>query len=408
MASMTATASVTTIAPTGHATARLLEQVERIAPIIKTGAAHAEANRRLSDDVYSAMFDAGLFGMLAPKAYGGLELHPVEFMKVLEAVARIDASAAWNLEMNQLAAAGLAFFSDVTVREILKDGPTTIAGALFPLAVASRVEGGWRITGRCPFASGAHHAPWLMLPASEMDGDEPKIDPATGHPAPFGVLIPREQATLLDTWHTMGMRGTGSIDFTVQDVFVPDRMTMRIAPLETPAVGFEGHLYRMWPLCGIAGEGAICVAIAAGAIDAAVQVCREKTPAYNSVPLREQQLAQFQLGKAKSRVDAARDTLHAAAAEAYDEVAESGALLSNSAKIRIQLAVCFAAEASADAVRLVNDTVGSSSIRAGQPFERYFRDIHVMIQHSDKSSARYATAGRLMLGLENDWVWLSF
>jgi alkylation response protein AidB-like acyl-CoA dehydrogenase len=329
-------------------------------------------------------------------------------MKVVEAIARIDPAAAWNLEMNQLAAASLGLFPEVTVREILRDGPTAIAGGLFPLAAAARVEGGWRITGRCPFASGAHNAPWLLLPAVEMDGDQPKIDPATGQPAPFAVLVRRDQATILDTWHTLGMRGTGSTDFAVRDVFVPGRMTTPIAPFQHPASGFEGPLYRMWPLCGIACEGVVCVAIAADAVEAAVQLCREKTPAYNTIPLREQQLAQFQLGKARSRVEAARDTLYASAAEGYDEVVESGALLSNGAKIRIQLAVCFAAEACAEAVRLVNDAVGASAIRQGQPFERYFRDIHVMMQHSDKSSPRYATAGRLMLGLENDWVWLSF
>jgi alkylation response protein AidB-like acyl-CoA dehydrogenase len=107
-------------------------------------------------------------------------------------------------------------------------------------------------------------------------------------------------------------------------------------------------------------------------------------------------------------VEAARDTLHRAAAEGYEDVVQSGSLLSIDAKIRLQLAICFAAEACAEAVRIVNDAVGASSIRLAQPFERHFRDVHVLIQHSDKSSARYASAGRLMFGLENGWVWLSF
>ena len=137
-------------------------------------------------------------------------------------------------------------------------------------------------------------------------------------------------------------------------------------------------------------------------------MCRTKTPAYNATPLREQQLAQFQIGKAKARVEASRDTLHRAATEAYEEVTRSRALLSVEAKVRLQLAVCFAAEACAEAVRLVHDAVGTSSVRLGQPFERHLRDSHVLLQHSDKSSARYASAGRLLFGLENDWVWLSF
>jgi alkylation response protein AidB-like acyl-CoA dehydrogenase len=114
------------------------------------------------------------------------------------------------------------------------------------------------------------------------------------------------------------------------------------------------------------------------------------------------------MGKAKARVEASRDTLHRAASEAYDETALSKKRLSTDAKIRLQLAVSFAAEACAEAVRFVNDSVGASSIRRGSPFERYFRDVHVLLQHSSKSSARYGSAGRLLFALENDWVWLSF
>jgi alkylation response protein AidB-like acyl-CoA dehydrogenase len=152
----------------------------------------------------------------------------------------------------------------------------------------------------------------------------------------------------------------------------------------------------------------VAVGVSAAAVDEAVQLCRAKTPACNATPLREQQLAQFQMGKAKARVEAPRDTLNRAAEATYDDVVTSNALLSREAKIRLQLAACFTAEACAEAVRFVNDTVGTSSIRVGQPFERHFRDTHVLLQHSSKSSARYGSAGRLTFGLENDWVWLSF
>ena len=389
-------------------TGRLLDQVERITPLIREHAATAESSRRLSPAVWDAMHEAGLFGMMAPRAYGGLELEPVDAMRVWEAVARADASAAWNLVMNQAISTIVAWLPAASAREIMRDGPITVAGALNPPAAAQRVDGGWRITGQVPFGSGCHNAAWLAMPAVEMDGDQPKVDPETGHPAPFGVLLPRAQATILDTWNTLGMRGTGSHDFAVRDLFVPDERTIPIGPLTNPAPGFEGPLYRMWPWSGVVGEGSVSVGVAASAVEAAVELCRTKTPAYNATPLREQQLAQFQIGKAKARVEAARDTLHRAAAEAYDEVTRTGTLLSVAAKVRLQLALCFAAEACAEAVRYVNDAVGTSSVRLSQPFERHFRDAHVLMQHSDKSSARYASAGRLLFGLENDWVWLSF
>src|SRR5262245_14356499 len=390
---------------TSDVTTNLLNQVERIRPLIKEHATSAEANRQLSNTVYDAMYAAGLFTMLAPTAHGGLELHPVETMQVWEAVARIDASAAWNLVMNQAIAAYAAWLPAAGAQEVFRNGPPTVAGALNPPAAATRAERGWRITGQCPFGSGCHNAQWLAMPAIEMDGDHPKIDPATGQPvAAFGVFLPRTAATILDTWHTMGMRGTGSTDFAVQDLFVPDRLTVPVAPLKNPAPGFEGPLFRMWPWTAILGEATVSVGVAAAAVDAATQLGKTKTPSYNATPLREQQLAQFQMGKAKARVEAARDTLHCAAEAAYDDVAKRGGLLSVEAKIRLQLAVCFAAETCAEAIRYVNDAVGTAAIRLEQPFERYFRDTHVLLQHSDKSSARYSSAGRLMFGLANDWV----
>lgn len=386
----------------------LLEAVERLRPLIEEHAGSAETNRQLSNVVYDAMYRAGLFAMLAPKAYRGLELHPIEAMRVWEAVARIDSAAAWNLVMNQAISAYAAWLPAEGARDVFRDGPATTAGAFNPAGTAIRANGGWRVTGRVPFASGCQQAQWLSMPVVEMDGDRPKMDPATKRPTTFAVFFPRTTASILDTWHTVGMRGTGSTDFAVQDLFVPDRLTAPICPLGKPAPGFEGPLFRMWPWTAILGEVTVSVGIAAAAVDAAVRVCQTKTAAYNATPLREQQLAQCQMGKAKARVEASRDTLHCAACEAYDETAASKARLSVEAKIRLQLAVSFAAEACAEAVRYVNDAVGASSIRLGSPFERHFRDVHVLLQHSSKSSARYGSAGRLMFGLESDWVWLNF
>jgi alkylation response protein AidB-like acyl-CoA dehydrogenase len=401
---------VTTTVSSAHTdvTADLLGRVERLRPLIQEHAAEAEANRQLSDVVFDAMYKAGLFAMQAPKAYGGLELHPVETMRVIEAVARIDSATAWNLSMNQAITPFAAWLSDEGAREIYGDGPTTMAGALHPPAAATRVEGGWRITGQCPFGSGCHQATWLAMPAVEMDGDQPKIDPATGQPVPFGVFLPRTEAKILDTWHTLGMRGTGSTDFAVEDLFVPDLLTVSIGPLRNPAPGFEGPLFRMLPFTAVLCEATVSVGVAAAMVDQATELCKTKTPAYNVTPLREQQLAQFLMGKAKSRVEASRDTLYRAAEAGYDDVASSGTTLSVDAKIRLQLAASFAAEACAEAVRLVSDAIGTSSIRTTQPFERHFRDAHTLLQHSSKSSPRYGSAGRLMFGLETDWVWLTF
>ena len=385
----------------------LIAAVERIRPILAEHRSRAEHERQLPQESYDAMVGANLFAMLAPKAYDGLELHPIEVMPVWEAVSRIDSAAGWNLVMNGTVTGFIAWLPAEGAKELLAEGPTTVAGALFPPQPARQVDGGWRVTGQVPYASGCANASWLALPAIPMEGDQPKVDAETGKPIALGVFFPRDQGRVLDTWHTVGMRGTGSAHIAVEDLFVPDRRTMLVRPLEKPAPGFEGPLYRMVPWLSILGEATVSVGIAAAAVDALVELVKTKTPAYTVTPLREQQFAQLTAAKARSRVEAARDTLHRAAEEAYADVA-GGSLLSWDAKIRLQLAVCFAAEACAEAVRLVCDVAGASAIRTEQPFERYLRDVHVLLQHSSKSAPRYTSAGRLMFGLENDWVWLSF
>jgi alkylation response protein AidB-like acyl-CoA dehydrogenase len=382
----------------------LLNVVERLRPIIEEHAPRAEADRRLSPEVYQAMFDAGLFNMYAPQKYGGFELPIVDVMTVWEAVARIDSAAAWNLQMNQVFTGLAAFLPDEGAREVFADGPTTAAGAFFPPAAATKVDGGWRITGRVPFASGGHHSAWCAMAALEMEGDQPKLDPATGQPTGLAMIFPQKDTQILDTWHTVGMRGTGSTDIAVDDLFVPDRRAAIVARLDNPAPGFDGPLYRMFPWPGILGEATVSVGIAAAAVDRLVDLVQTKTPAYQVTPLRDQQLAHYLTGKAQARVAAARDTIHRAAEEAYDEASRS--LLSWDTKLRLQLAVCFAADASAEAVRLVNEVAGTSAIRLEQGFERHGRDAHVLIQHASKSAHRYVTAGRLIFGLDNDFPFL--
>lgn len=390
-----------------NTTAELLDAVSELEPVISEQKQSAETARKLSNEVYEAMVEADLFAMLIPKAYGGFEMHPVDAMRVWESVARFDSAAAWNLVMNGTISGFIAWLSADGAQEILGDGPTTVAGALFPPQSAIRVDGGWRVTGKVPFASGCAQARWWGMPAVETRSDESKSDAESREPAPFGVFFRREEGEILDTWHTVGMRGTGSADIAVRDLFVPDRRTMQVQPLETPAPGFEGPLYRMVPWLSILGEATVSVGIAAAAVNDVTHLVESKVPAYTTTPLREQQLAQYHVAKASALVHASRDTLHAAAKEAYEDAA-SGSLLCRESKIRLQLAVCFAAQSCAEAVRLACDVAGASAIRTAQPFERYHRDIHVLTQHSSKSSVRYASAGRLMFGLENDWVWLSF
>lgn len=393
---------------TNEITSELLDKVEEIRPVIESGAPQAEADRKLPQKVFDAMYDAGLFGMLAPRAYGGSEMPITEVMRVWESVSKIDSAAGWNLVMNQGLASFIAWLPDDGAEELMADGPATVAGGFFPPGTARSTDGGWEVTARVPFASGCHNAQWHWLPALETENGEPVMDPETGEPIVYGFFVPNKENHIYDTWHTLGMRGTGSADIGVSGIFVPDQRTMRMGPLQAAVTGFEGPLYRMFPLSAVLGETIVSLGVAAAAVDAILELVKIKTPAFTETSLRDQPITQHTVGRAASKVNASRDTLYAAAGEAYNELEAGGNLLSWDAKLRLQLAINFAAGACTEAVRLVHQTAGSTAIRLEPPFERLFRDAHTLTQHASKNSARHISSGRLLFGLENDWTALAF
>lgn len=375
----------------------LLHSINEIRPILLEEAPKCETERRVTARAFQALRDAGVFTLHAPKRFGGLELHPIDCLRIWETIGRIDSSIAWNAFMTH---AGVPPFSawlpEDGVREVYADGIPAMAGTFAPPLKTERVEGGWRATGMSPFGSGCQNADWLIIPMSHES-----------RPV-FGGFIRAKDVIIKDTWHTLGMRGSGSADFGAKDVFVPDHLTADPGPLTNPAPGMGGPLFRMWPWVSIMGQVIVAVASAASAVDAAIEHCKKKTPSYQQTVLQDQQLAQYFLGKAAALAEASRDTVYRAVQAAYDEVENSGTTLSREAKIRVQLAASFAAEACADATRCLNDVVGSSAIRQTQSFERYFRDTHTIIHHAANSNRRYVDAAKLMLGQETDWIFLIF
>jgi alkylation response protein AidB-like acyl-CoA dehydrogenase len=377
----------------------LLSEVERIRPILEDCGPQAEAERALPDAAYDAMIDAGLFRMLAPKAFGGLELHPVEAYRVVEAVARIDSAAAWNLNQSSAVAAVAGWLPKEGGEELYERGPDTIcAGGFFPPGLSVRVEGGWRVTARTPFVSGCHRAQWFGVPIVEVADDASRFDPRTEDPPTIVALVPRDEVDLLDTWHTSGMRGTFSADVSVDDVFVPDRRVSFIDPSRDRAPAFSGPLYGLWPWIPILGETMVSIGIAAAAIEELIDLATRKKPSYSRNPLHDREMAQHHAGKARGLVDASRAFLQVTASEAFAD-AEASGRYSEAAKLRCQLAACFGVETSAEAVDLVHEAAGSSAIRLEHGFERHHRDVHALTQHTYKSYSRYEDVGKILFGL---------
>jgi alkylation response protein AidB-like acyl-CoA dehydrogenase len=329
-------------------------------------------------------------------------MDPVSVMRVVEEVARLDSAAGWNLQLSTGIVPFFAWFPDDGVAEVWSETTDVIfGGTLFPPGRAIPVDGGYRVSGRWPFVSGCHNASWFVGPALITDGDLPR-DSDDGDPVQIIAVYRAAEAEIVDTWHTLGMRGTGSHDVTAKDVFVPTRRTAILAPLTRPAKGFEGPLYRLTIWTAVAALAAPALGIARAAIDALIGLSGMKTPNYTKTTLRERPVAQFQAGQAEALLGAARAYLHGSLLDAWESAVQQQAI-SLEQKIKIQLASSFAMQAAAQAVDLVHTAAGTSAIRLEQPFEKHFRDVHVLTQHAFASANRYESVGKLLFGLGTDW-----
>jgi alkylation response protein AidB-like acyl-CoA dehydrogenase len=385
----------------------LLDKVNEIAPLIRDHAEEAEQARRLSRPVVEAMRKAGFYNLSRPKTLGGLELDPVSMFRVVEEVARYDSAAGWNLQLSLAVNWSLAWLPDESAAEILEGQPDVILGSSFtPTGQAIPVDGGYRLTGQWPFVSGAHDCHWFLFLPFIMDGDQPRHN-EQGIPIQRFMWLPAENATILDTWHTLGMCGTGSHHINVTDVFIPEQRTALLAPLEQPGTAYGGPLYRLtvWPPIALLAPPALGVARAA--IDDLIELARQKTPSYTASLLSKRQVVQRQVAEAEATLGAGRAFLHETFRDTW-EAAVQGATITLERKLKMQLATTYANLAATKAVDLVHEAAGASAIRNEYGFQRYFRDAHTMTQHAFSSASRYESVGALMLGVESDWGFFPF
>lgn len=293
-----------------------------------------------------------------------------------------------------------AWLPEAGAREVA--GAPYFAGGLFPLGRAVAVDGGYRLTARCPFASGCQQASWFVCQAQVFDGEKPRFHE---HEQPVVVwpFFNADEGEIVDTWHTMGMRGTGSHDIVANGVFVPAERVAYPRPLTDPHEAYGGPLYRLTVWTPVAALAAPALGIARSAIDCAADLGNTKTPNYLSKKMGQRPDAQSQVAEATALYEAGRAYLHEAVAEAFEQVRE-GELIDQQRKIKIQLATTYGIRAAADAVDLVCRAAGTTSIQESAPLEQCFRDVQVIARHAYASTARYESVGKLLFGHETDWA----
>lgn len=208
----------------------LLDAVHGLEPLIREHADDAERNHRLSQPVVAGLAKAGLFRMLTPQRLGGFEVPPLTFFRVVEETARIDGSTGWCLFIGGGIPIQGAFIGDAASAEIFGRDPHMIgAGAVYPFGRAVTTEGGHMVSGRWSYASGCQHSSWLSVFCHVLDGDTPRLA-AAGTPEVRVAFVPTKQAVIHDTWDVSGLAGTGSHDFTIEPIFVPEAHSYRLSP----------------------------------------------------------------------------------------------------------------------------------------------------------------------------------
>jgi len=357
---------------------------------------HIEAARRIPEDLARDLAHAGFFRIHLPEVYGGLDLTPMEAMEVFEELAQADASVAWCV-WNGNTHWTAAQLSSETARTIHADPDVVTANSTRASGRAQIVDGGYRVSGRWSFVSGCELATWMVLLCIVHEAGEPRISPA-GAPENRFMLVPARDCDIIDTWTVGGLRGTGSHDVVVRDVFVPSSYG---SGFTDPHVLPEPR-YRLPPFSRvIPGLGAMALGIARTAIETFGEVAGAKTPQRTTQMLRENHGAQVRVSQAEALARSARLFLFDSLDRLWSTVVATGeAPMEGRAHVR--LAASHAVSSAVQAIDLLYLGAGGSSIYTSCPLERAFRDVHTITQHIGVHPRVMETTGRVLFGLEPD------
>ena len=386
--------------PAGAGDADPVAAVRRLADTIDRHAAEGERLGRIAPPAQEALVSAGLFRMLLPRVHGGMEATPPVFLRAIEAAARLDGSTAWCLCQGNGCAMVAAYLPRAAGREVFGRDPRAVLAWGPGPAEARAVPGGYRLTARIAFASGGRHATWLGCHAPVVEADGSRRTDADGSPSLLTLVFPESSARWIDTWDVIGLRATGSDDFEVADLFVPDARTAIRDRDEARTV--EAPLYAMPSMAMYAiGFSATAQGIARAMLEAWMDLALEKTPRLAARRLRDDPVVQSDMARCEARLRAARALLVSEVADIWDEVRRTGAL-SVANRARIRLAATHGIQEAKAAAETVYDLAGSSAIRADGPFERRYRDLRAVTQQLQGRASHYRTVGAFLLGHEAD------
>ncbi len=364
--------------------------IRDLLPDIQQRSPEIENSRRIPPDLVASLKAAGIFRLMAPKSLGGDEIDFPSSAQILSELAKADGAVGWSLMIGCETPQLLALLPEQTFEQLYADGPdVTVGGAFAPKGVAKPVEGGFEASGQWGFASGCEHADYLFGNCVVTDPEAPEQPPELRC-----MLMPRAEWQILDTWHTSGLRGTGSHDITIDKAFIPAEHSFDLFG-GTPCI--DRPLFRA-PIQQFALHiGAVALGIAEGALEELTAFAiAGKTRLYARSAMADGELFQYRLGHAEADTQAARALLESRVAELWQQ-AQAGSI-SPDLQMRVMQTEAWVVEISARVVDACYTAGGGSAIYEASPLQRRLRDIHTLTQHASAQEGVFANAGAKLLG----------
>ena len=371
----------------------LVERARALQPLIAHEANEIERTRRLTAPVVAALVENGLYRALLPKSLGGAEAPLEIFMQMQEEIAKADASTAWCLGQCGVCAMTAAYLEPDAANEIFNVAPGILAWGAIAHEVKA-VPGGYIANARWEFASGSRQASWLGAHVRVVDADGAPRKKPDGSPEIRTILFPVTSATMYDVWDAIGLSGTGTDSYSVDNLFIPEKFAaLRDDPT---ALRENGPLYQLSTnmVFGM-GFAATSIGVARATLDGAIDLSRAKQPQGLSA-MRENNAVQGQIGRTEASLRAARAYLYATAAEVWRDLAR-GDGLTEAHRIALRLASTWTIHQATSVVDTAYHMAGATAVFSANKFERRFRDMHAINQQIQARDTHYEDAGKAIL-----------
>ena len=375
-----------------------IAKADGFVPFLKSRSDDIEQARQLPNDIAERFCDEGFYMLMVPKAYGGTEIDPPTYFQLIERLAQGDASAAWCVMIGSTTGLLSAYMPQDVARDMFAPENRTItAGVFAPKGKAVQEGDGYRVSGQWQWGSGSHNAKWIAGGCMVLEDGKPKRM-ANGMPVSRMMMAPKKDIEMLDTWHVSGLCGSGSTDFAMKDLYIPE--SHAISLVEDKPVDRPLYTFPVFALLAT-GVSAVALGIGRAAIDELISFASEKTPQGAMKPLASRQETQGTIAEAEAKLRSARGWLFDVLSQAWETTQATGTMTLEQRR-DIRNAASFGARTAAEVVTAAYHLGGGTSVYKKSPLQRHFRDVHVTTQHMMVGRPVMEQAGRLYMGMETD------